>query len=104
MLVLLLLPLTLSIMVPLDPKDLSRDLSSDLKDPTTMILLDPRDQQCDSDGIQCRGGCCPEYGWGCCKYNLDYCAPTEADCPPCPTECSSSSCCSTLDCYDFDCL
>ena len=53
MLVLLLLPLTLS----------------------TLLPLDPRDQQCD---FQCAHGCCPEYGISYCCKHLDYCAPTES--------------------------
>ena len=73
MLVLLLLPITLSTLVP----------------------LDPRDKQCDGmEGLQCPAGCCPENNWVCCN-NWDFCAATYEDCEtigPCPEECS---CCMT---------
>ena len=69
MLVLLLLPLTLS------------------------TLLE--DTQCDGmEGAQCPMGCCPMQTWFCCR-NLDFCAETEADCEtlhPCPPECGEGEC------------
>ena len=58
---------------------------------STLLPLDPRDEQCDGmEGLECWFGCCPEYDWYCCN-NLDWCAPTPADCPECPAECDS--CC-----------
>ena len=73
MLVLLLLPLTLSSLLP----------------------LDPRDEQCDGmEGLMCPAGCCPITNGYCCD-NRDYCADTYEDCEtlwPCPAECSQ--CCS----------
>ena len=86
-LVLLLLPLTLS----------------------TLLPLDPRDEQCDGmEGLECPHGCCPVPSWYCCP-NWDYCAPTPADCEPCPAECDSCCYSSTdgvtcANCRGGDCI